>query len=338
MDPTAALRRVTAGLALTSAEMTVLFGSLMDGTLSDPVKAALLAALATKGETSDEIAGAALAMRERVRPVPHGRLDAVDTCGTGGDGKGTFNISTTAALLAAAAGVPIAKHGNRSVSSKCGSADVLEALGVTVAAEPELAAEMLDRIGICFLFAPNYHPAMKEVMPVRKALGVRTIFNVLGPLSNPAGARRQVLGVYARELVEVMAQVLGDLGSEHALVVHGADGLDEITTTGPTRVAELRDGLVRSYSVEPEELEVSRAEAGDLAGGGPAHNAEMMGRVLAGDEGPLAEITIANAGAAIYAGGRAETLLAGARLARETLRSGAAAEKLAELRDYRPRP
>ncbi len=334
MEATAALRRVTSGLALTRSEMRGLIGKLMDGELSDPVKAALLAALATKGETSDEIAGAAEALRSRVRRVEHSFDDVVDTCGTGGDGKGTFNVSTAAALVAAAAGVPIAKHGNRSVSSKSGSADVLEALGVAVTAEPETAARMLEEIGICFLFAPNYHPAMKEVMPVRKALGVRTIFNVLGPLSNPAGARRQVLGVYARELVDVMAQVLSDLGSVHALVVHGADGLDEITITGPTHVAELRDGRIESRTVEPEELGVSRASAADLAGGGPAENAAMLRSVLAGDEGPLAEITLANAGAAIYVGGKVATLAEGVECGREALASGAALAKLEALRNF----
>ncbi len=323
-------------MALTSTEMRALIGSLMDGELSDPIKAALLAALATKGETSDEIAGAARAMRSRVRRVAHSFEDAVDTCGTGGDGHGTFNISTAAALVAAGAGVPIAKHGNRSVSSKSGSADVLEALGVEVAAEPETAARMLDEVGICFLFAPNYHPAMKEVMPVRKALGVRTIFNVLGPLSNPAGARRQVLGVYARELVDVMAQVLSDLGSVHALVVHGADGLDEITITGPTHVAELRDGRVESRTIEPHELGVRSASPEDLAGGGPAENAAMLRSVLAGEKGPLAEITLANAGAAIYVGGKAETLTGGVELARESLASGSAEAKLEALRAFHP--
>jgi anthranilate phosphoribosyltransferase len=336
MEATAALKRVTAGLALTSSEMRALIGSLMDGELSDPVKAALLAALATKGETSDEIAGAAQAMRSRVRQVAHSFDDAVDTCGTGGDGKGTFNISTAAALVAAAAGVPVAKHGNRSVSSKSGSADVLEALGVEVATEPEVAAKMLEDLGICFLFAPNYHPAMKEVMPVRKALGVRTIFNVLGPLSNPAAARRQVLGVYSRELVDVMAQVLSDLGSVHAMVVHGADGLDEITTTGPTYVAELRHGQVDSRTVTPEELGVGRASPDDLAGGGPAENAAMLRSVLSGEESPLVEVTLANAGAAIYVGGKVETLAAGVELARETLVSGAAEAKLEALRAFRP--
>ncbi|MCP4205075.1 MAG: anthranilate phosphoribosyltransferase [bacterium] len=336
MQAKAALRRVTAGLALTSAEMRALIGSLMDGELSDPVKAALLAALATKGETSDEIVGAARAMRSRVRRVAHAFDDAVDTCGTGGDGKGTFNISTASALVAAAAGVPIAKHGNRSVSSRSGSADVLEALGVEVAAEPETAERMLREIGICFLFAPNYHPAMKEVMPVRQALGIRTIFNVLGPLSNPAGARRQVLGVYARELVDVMAQVLSDLGSVHALVVHGADGLDEITTTGPTHVAELRDGRVQSRTIEPADLGVETSKPEDLAGGGPDENAALLRTVLAGAASPLAEITLANAGAAIYVGGKAETLAAGVELARQTLASGAARAKLEALRSFRP--
>jgi len=336
MEAVAALRKVTSGAALTSSEMCELIGSLMDGELSEPLKAALLAALATKGETAAEITGAARAMRSRVRRVEHAFDDVVDTCGTGGDGKGTFNVSTAAALVAAAAGVPIAKHGNRSVSSKSGSADVLEALGVTVVTEPDVAARMLDEIGICFLFAPNYHPAMKEVMPVRQALGVRTIFNLLGPLSNPAGAKRQVMGVYAEELVEVMAQVLSDLGTVHALVVHGADGLDEITTTGPTRVAEVRNGVMKSRSIEPEELGVQRAHPEDLAGGDPADNAEMLLAVLGGEDGPLAEITLVNAGAAIYVGGRAQTLAEGVELARATRAAGSGLAKLEQLRAYQP--
>ena len=261
-----ALKRLVAGGSLLRAEVESLFGRLMDGELSDPIKAALLIALAMKHESPEEIAGAASAMRARAIAIPHHRSGIVDTCGTGGDGQGTFNISTAAALVAAAAGVPVAKHGNRSVSSRSGSADVLAALGVRIDVEPETAGRALDQLGIAFLFAPRLHPAMREVMPVRRELGVRTIFNLLGPLTNPAGARRQLMGVYAPELVPLVAQVQAELGSEHALIVHG-DGLDEITTTGTTFVGEVRRGVVTSYQLEPEALGLPRARLGDLLGG-----------------------------------------------------------------------
>ena len=332
LDATDSLRRVISGADLGRAEMEELIGALMDGELEAPVQAALLAALATKGESVDEIAGAAAAMRRRAVPLAHQRPEAVDTCGTGGDGKGTFNISTAAAIVAAAAGVPVAKHGNRSVSSRSGSADLLEALGVAVQQTPEHAATALEDIGIAFLFAPGYHPAMKQVMPVRRALGVRTLFNVLGPLTNPAGARRQLLGVYAPHLVDRLAWVLAELGSEHALVVHGADGLDEITLTGPTRLAELCRGRVETRTLEPEELGFERVAAAALAGGAPAENAAALERLLAGEAGPLAEVTVLNAGAAVYVGGLEEDLRGGVERARRALDSGAAAAKLEELR------
>lgn len=331
---TAALRRWLAREDLSRAETEELFSQLMDGELSEAMKAAMLVALAMKGEATSEIAGAAQAMRRRVIAIPHGVERAVDTCGTGGDGKGTFNISTAAALVAAAAGVPIAKHGNRSVSSRSGSADVLAALGVAIDTTPEQAGRALEAIGIAFLFAPKLHPAMKEVMPVRKELGVRTLFNVLGPLTNPAGARRQVLGVFAAHLVETLAEVLLELGCEHALVVHGADGLDEITTTGPTHVAEVKDGTIETYALSPADLGLPRAAAQDLLGGSPEHNAELLRGVLAGGGGPLADVTALNAGAAIYVGGLAADLEGGLARAEEALRSGAAATKLEELRNF----
>ncbi len=278
-----ALRRLLAREDLTREETEALFGQLMDGALDAAQKSALLVALAMKGESAAEIAGAAAAMRRRVVPVPHSRPLAVDTCGTGGDGRGTFNISTAAALVAAAGGVAIAKHGNRSVSSRSGSADVLAALGVAIEVDAALAGRALDEIGIAFLFAPLLHPAMREVMPVRRALGVRTVFNLLGPLTNPAGAQAQVLGVYARDKVELLARVLLELGVRHALVVHGSDGLDEITTTGPTFVAEVRDGELRSYEIAPEELGLRRVPLAALAGGAPEENAARMEALLAGE-------------------------------------------------------
>jgi len=316
-------------------EVAALFGRIMDGEVGEAMIAALLAALATKGESVEEIAGAAEAMRARARRVPHGRPDAVDTCGTGGDGRGSFNISTAAALVAAAAGVPIAKHGNRAVSSRSGSADLLAALGLPLEVEPDDAGRQLDAIGIAFLFAPLHHPATRAVVPVRRALGVRTLFNLLGPLTNPAGARRQLVGVFAAERVEPLARVLARLGCDHALVVHGRDGLDEITTTTTTLTAEVRGADVTVREIAPEEFGVGRASLDELAGGSAAENAERLERLLAGEPGPLAGIVAANAGAALYVGGRAESLGAGTRSAAELLRSGAAARKLEELRSFR---
>ena len=330
-----ALRRWLAREDLSRSETEALFGQLMDGELSEAMKAAMLVALAMKGEAPSEIAGAAQAMRRRVIAIPHQVERVVDTCGTGGDGKGTFNISTAAALVAAAAGVPIAKHGNRSVSSRSGSADVLAALGVAIEVTPEDAGRALESIGIAFLFAPKLHPAMKEVMPVRNELGIRTLFNVLGPLTNPAGARRQVMGVYSGHLVEPIARVQLELGCEHALVVHGSDGLDELTTTGPTRVAEVRDGRVETYDLEPRDLGVPRARPEDLLGGSPEENAELFRGVLEGRGGPLADITVLNAAAALYVGGVAGDLASGLAAARQAPESGAAARKLEELRGFR---
>ncbi len=327
-----ALKRWMEREDLSRSETEELFGALMDGEVSEAMKAAMLVALAMKGEAPAEIAGAASAMRRRVITIPHSLERVVDTCGTGGDGKGTFNISTAAALVAAAAGVPIAKHGNRSVSSRSGSADVLAALGVGIEGTPEDAGRSVESIGIAFLFAPKLHPAMKEVMPVRKELGVRTLFNVLGPLTNPAGARRQVMGVYSGHLVDVIAKVQLELGCEHALIVHGSDGLDEITTTGPTRIAEVLDGEIRIYDFDPRELNIRLASPEDLLGGSPQENAALMRETLDGKSGPLADITALNAAAALFVGGIADSLESGLAQAREALASGAALRKLDELR------
>jgi len=331
IEPREALRRVTSGESLDRGEAEDLFGRMIDGEVSDPLKAALLVALRMKGEAVTEMAGAAAAMRRRATPIPHRREAVVDTCGTGGDGRGTFNISTAAALVAAAAGAPVAKHGNRSISSRSGSADVLAALGVRLDEDAATAGRALEEVGICFLFAPYFHPGMREVMPVRRELALRTIFNLLGPLTNPAGARRQLMGVYAASLVEPIGHVLAELGSEHALVVHGDDGLDEITTTGVTRVCEVHGGEVRAYTIEPEALGIRRAELRELAGGGPEDNAELMREVLAFGTGPLADITVLNAGAALYVAGLAADLPAGVEQARDALVSGRAADKLAQL-------
>jgi anthranilate phosphoribosyltransferase len=336
LEVRAALVRLTGGESLTREETEDLFGQLMDGQVSEPMKAALLIALRMKGEAVAEISGAAAAMRQRAIAIPHVRQGLVDTCGTGGDGRGTFNISTAAALVAAAAGVPVAKHGNRSVSSRSGSADVLAALGVKIEIDPETAGRTLDTVGIAFLFAPLLHPAMREVMPVRRELGMRTIFNVLGPLTNPAGARRQVMGVYTEALVEPIGHVLLDLGAEHAMVVHG-DGMDEITTTGRTRVAEVRGGEVHLYDLEPERFGLRRVAQEELAGGTPDENAALVRGLFSGEKGEtgaLAEITALNAGAALYVGGLAADLDEGVRIARATLASGAAERKLEELRSF----
>ncbi len=333
-DARAAVARLVAGESLSRAATEELFGDLMDGELSAPLQAALLVALRMKGESAAEICGAASAMRRRATAIAHSRAPVVDTCGTGGDGRGTFNISTAAALVAAAAGLAVAKHGNRSVSSRSGSADVLAALGLRIEADAATAGRALDAVGIAFLFAPLLHPAMREVMPVRRELGVRTIFNLLGPLTNPAGARRQLIGVYAAHLVPLVGEVLAELGTDHALVVHGADGLDEITTTGATHVAEVRGGDVRAYQLTPEELGLPRARLADLAGGTPEENAAAMRRVFAGERGPLADVTAANAGAALYVGGMADGIAAGVARAADLLASGAVAAKLDELRTF----
>ena len=334
MDEKQALQRWLAVEDLSRDEIEALFGRLMDGEISDVYKSALLVALASKGETVDEIAGAAAAMRARVIPIPHSLDRVVDTCGTGGDQKGTFNISTAAAFVAAAAGVPVAKHGNRSVSSRSGSADVLEILGVELADDPTLVGQALESIGIAFLFAPALHPAMAEIMPVRRELAIRTVFNLLGPLTNPAGAQRQLVGVYAQDRVEIVARVLQRLGSEQVLVVHGDDGLDEITTTDATLVAEVCDGQVEVRRIVPEDFGVSRARPEDLEGGEPSENADALQRVLGGELGPLSDVTALNAGAAIYVGGAEDSLPAGVGRARTVLESGAAWKKLEELRDF----
>ncbi len=330
LDLSTLLRTTIAGEDLPAATVEELFGRLMDGELSEVWKSAFLVALAAKGESIGEIAGAARAMRARAARVEHRSSGVIDTCGTGGDGWGTFNISTAAALVAAAGGARVAKHGNRAVSSRSGSADVLAALGVRLSGYTEALGRCLDEVGIVFLFAPMLHPAMAQVMPVRQELGVRTLFNVLGPLTNPAGAKRQLIGVFSPDLVEPIARVLLELGSEHALVVHG-DGLDEMTTTGPTAVAEVRGGGVRTYEVRPGDFGIAAALPEDLLGGDPERNVELMRGVLDGGEGALADITCLNAGAALYVAGRADSLSAGVVAASEVQGSGAAAAKLAEL-------
>jgi anthranilate phosphoribosyltransferase len=326
-----ALARVSSGTNLTPAEAGGVMEEIMHGTATPAQIGGFLTALRMKGETVIEIAAFARAMRAAavpvVLPAPEAR---VDTCGTGGDGAGTFNISTAAAFVAAGAGVPIVKHGNRGVSSRCGSADVLEALGVTVAIPPGRVAGVLSAAGIAFLFAPAYHPAMQYARLARQEIGIRTIFNLLGPLTNPAGAGAHLLGIYDPRLTLPVARVLGDLGVERAMVVHGA-GLDEIATTGPTTVAELRNGEVTMYTLDCTEFGIPRSSAAAIRGGGPEENAATLLAVLSGDDGPARDIVLLNAGAAIYLGGKADGIAGGIARAEVSIDSGAALDRLRRL-------
>jgi anthranilate phosphoribosyltransferase len=338
--------------SLDRAEAREVMAEVLAGKCSDAQIAALLIALRMKGETVEEIVGFAEAIRAAAAPLPIRGADAlavtgtgrdaldegataeeslVDTSGTGGDASGTFNISTATALVTAGAGVRVAKHGNRSISSKCGSADVVEALGINIQLSPERAAQCLREVGICFLYAPNLHPAMKQVQGVRRELRMRTMFNLLGPLTNPARANGQVVGVYSLDLVEKLAEALSMLGLHRALVVHGLDGLDEITITGTTRVAEAREGSVRSYEVEPEEFGMTRAKLQDIAGGDATENAAIIRSILAGERSPRRDVVLLNSAAALVAAGKADRLADALPLAIKSIDSGAAAEKLAAL-------
>ncbi len=333
MTPQQALTALLEKRDLSRDEMLDLMHQIMTGSLTPVQIAGILVALRAKGETVSEIAAAAQVMRELATHVP---LPAdehlVDTCGTGGDGAHTFNISTASAIVAAAAGVKVAKHGGRSVSSTCGSADVLEALGVNVNLTPEQVAQCVEEIGVGFMFAPNYHSAMKYAAPVRRELGVRTLFNLLGPMTNPAGARNQVMGVFARDLTGKLARVLKELGSRHVLVVHAADGLDEISLGGETFVAELREGEVSEYTLSPQQFGFDICASERIV----VHNVEeacaMMLSVFDDVDGPARDIVCLNAGAAIYVGAGAPTLEAGVARAREVIGSGAARAKLEALR------
>lgn len=304
---------------------------IMSGGATDAQIGGFLVALRCKGETVDEIAGMAEVMRAKATAISGGPEILLDTCGTGGDGSGTFNISTTVAFVAAGAGCTVAKHGNRAMSSKCGSADVLAELGVNVEASPETVGRCLDEAGIGFLFAPALHGAMKHAIGPRKELGTRTVFNVLGPLTNPAGAKRQLIGVFAPDLTETIAGVLGALGSERAFVVHGSDGLDEITLTGPSRVSELLDGEVRTYQITPGDFGIDTAPAAELRGGDARVNAGMLTEILDGGTGPRTDVVVLNAAAAITAGGLAQDLVEGVGKARESLSSAKARQALDRL-------
>jgi anthranilate phosphoribosyltransferase len=329
-----ALDRLLRGEDLSRGETRLVMGAIMAGEATPAQMGGFLVALRLKGETADEIAGAAEAMREHVIGVKPTRADLVDTAGTGGDGANTFNISTAAALVAAAAGSAVAKHGNRSVSSQSGSADVLEALGFDLELPSERIAESIDRLGFGFMFAPFHHPAMKHAGPVRKELAARTVFNVLGPLTNPAGARAQVVGVYAPELVPLIADVLAKLGARRAFVVHGDGGIDELSPTGPNLVCEVVDGAVHRREIDPLELGVARCAPEELRGGTPAENAQLIRDVFAGGNGGRRSAILLNAAGAIAAGGHAADLQEGLAIAREALDSGAAAARLDELVEF----
>ena len=326
-----AIAKVVGGTDLSCDEAAAAMDAIMSGEATDAQIAAFAIGLRMKGETVDEITGCARVMREKATRIEAPSPDVLDTCGTGGDASGTFNISTASALVAAGAGCCVAKHGNRSVSSASGSADVLRALGVNIEADVPTVERSLREAGIGFLFAPALHKAMKHAIGPRREMGVRTIFNILGPLTNPARATRQVLGVYDPALLETMARVLGNLGSVRCLVVHGEDGLDELTTTTSSRVCELDQGQVRCYSIHPGLCGLPQASLDDLRVDGPEESASVIRRVLAGAEGPHRDIVALNAGAAIYVGGKAADLAEGVRVAQECIDSGAAARALARL-------
>jgi anthranilate phosphoribosyltransferase len=311
--------------------MIATMDELMDGKLTDAQIGAFLTGLRMKGETVNEIAGGARVMREKAATIV-APAATVDTCGTGGDMSRTFNISTTAGFVVAAAGVPVAKHGNRSVSSRSGSADVLEALGVKIDLMPKKVEECLAKTGFGFLFAPLFHPAMKFAIGPRREIGIRTIFNVLGPLTNPAGAKMQLVGVFSGRLTEPLANALGSLGASHAMVVHGEDGLDEITVTDKTRVSEWRAGSVTTWTLDPIDYGIPLARSEDLTGGDAQENADITISILTGEAGPKRNIVVLNAAAALYVSGRAASIQAGVRMAEAAIDSGAALRKLNEVR------
>ena len=329
-----AIRILVEGEDLSSEQAHAAMMQVMGGEASSAQIAGFLVALRMKGETVDEIAGCARAMRAHAEPATPAHDTLVDTAGTGGDGSHTFNISTSAALVAAAAGAHVAKHGNRAVSSRCGSADVLEALGVRIDLTPADVAACIDEVGFGFLFAQAHHPAMRHAGPVRRELGIRTVFNLLGPLTNPAGAKRQVVGVYSPALVEPIAKVLALLGAEHALVAHGAGGLDELTPTGENLVAELRDGEISLRTVDPREFGAGPGGPEDLRGGDASDNAAIINTVFDGETGPRRDAVILNAGAALYVAGVSKTLESGVHDARDAIDDGRAAETLRRLIEF----
>jgi len=330
-----AIRRVVEGRNLEEQEAADVMQEIMDGEATPSQIAAFITALRMKGETVEEVTGLARVMREKSVKIPtkHKPSDLIDTCGTGGDRLNTFNISTTAAFIVAGAGVPVAKHGNRAMSSKCGSADVLEALGVDITLSPEKVGQCVDQVGIGFMFAPAHHPSMKHAVVPRKEIGIRTVFNILGPLTNPAGARRQLIGVSEEHLTELMAGVLFRLGSERSLVVHGLDGIDELSTLGKTKITELCDGTLKTYEITPKEIGLSVTTPESLAQGeDPQESAEIVEQVLKGLPGPRREIVALNAAGALMVAGKATSLPEGFAMALESIDSGRALAALEGLR------
>ncbi|MFA6456582.1 MAG: anthranilate phosphoribosyltransferase [Bacteroidota bacterium] len=319
---------------LTKQETYDVVVEIMSGKTSEMMIASFLTALRMKGEVVPEISGAALAMREMSTKIRTKHPHVIDTCGTGGDGLGTFNISTASAIVASSAGAIVAKHGNRAVSSKCGSADVLKALGVNIEIPKERVEHCLDEVGIAFLFAPMLHGAMKYATPVRRELGMRTIFNVLGPLTNPAGAKRQVMGVFRRGLTDILANVLMDLGTERALVVHGYGGMDEISTIGETRISEIKDGKLTTFAFQLDSVGIPVADIADLAGGGAEENMKIIESIVRGEKGAPRDIVVLNAGAALYIAGVADTIEEGIRIAANAIDTGAAEKKLNDLIEF----
>jgi anthranilate phosphoribosyltransferase len=328
-----AIKKVIEGIDLSRDEALEVMELIMSGEATDAQIGGFLVAMRLKGETVEEISSFTRVMREKATKIESGSSDVLDTCGTGGDGSHTFNISTLSAFVAAGAGITVAKHGNRSVSSKCGSADLIKELGINVDIPPEKVSECLQKTGIAFLFAPKLHASMKYAIGPRRELGIRTFFNILGPMTNPAGAKRQLIGVYSRDLVETVSGVLADLGSERAFVVHGNDGLDEITTTDETYIAEINGGKISTYSVSPEDFGIARAKPEDLTGGETDENAVIFKSILSGEKGPKSDIVLLNSAFAICAGGGAETPQEGLEIAVKSIESGAAMAKCNELKE-----
>jgi len=328
------LGKIVRGNNLNEMEMSEMITEILSGNCTDAQIGAFMAALATKGETFEELAGAAKAMRRKAKRIQTTSSTVVDTCGTGGDGAKTFNVSTTTAFVVAGCGVTVAKHGNRSISSQCGSADLLETLGVNLNTPSEIVEEAIREIGIGFLFAPQYHSAMRFAANARKEVGLRSIFNMLGPLTNPAGANCQLLGVYAPELTEMFAEALKLLGARRAYVVHGQDGLDEISVCAPTRVSELNGGIIRTYDILPEQYFGEQADSKELVGGNPDQNAEITRKILQGDKGPKRNIVLLNAAAALVAASKAENIKEGIDFAQKAIDTGAAMEKLKALVNF----
>ncbi len=328
------LATIISGTDLTQDQMTEMISQVLAGDTTDAQIGAMMAALATKKETFEELAGAARAMRKSATRIQTFASPVVDTCGTGGDGLKTFNISTTTAFVVAGCGVTVAKHGNRSISSKCGSADVLETLGVKLDVDPEIVEEAVQEIGIGFLFAPVYHSAMRHAAKARTEVGLRSIFNMLGPLTNPAAANCQLLGVYAPELTEMFAQALRLLGAKSAFVVHGHDGLDEISVCAATRVSELKDEMIRTYDIFPEQYFGQFADQSDMTGGDPDENAAITKNILKGEKGPKRDVVLINSAAALVAAGKADDLKGGIAMAKTAIDSNSAMEKLEALADY----